>query len=734
MPPNQATPVAALRRLASSPPDAEPDEDLLRRFCADRDKAAFAVIVRRHGGLVLDVCRTVLRNDADAEDAFQATFVALAADARRVRCPAALAGWLHAVACRTAGKARRARDRRRAREARVPARPDAPAPDPSWAEVRQAVHEEVNRLPDRYRAAVVLFYLAGRTQDEVGRALGLSTAGAKKRLERGRALLRSALDGRGFGPTVALAAAAITLPGPVAALSTDAAELAVRFVTNPATVPTAVLSLLSSGVRPMSAKIAFGAAALMGVATTVGLGVLRGGPADQPGRPDDPPAAAQAKPPEGAGQPDRKRPVPRAAAGGESRGDSSSRLAAELERFRALGPAERLKLVEKLAGVDVPFAATTRGDLAAAVVERGSIEPASYADVICKVKAKDKESPATTIKWVIDEGSLVKKGNPLVLLDDSAIREQLQAATVKAREAEAAMALASENVRLVQQEGEVEVRLTEIDVKLAAAELKDPPTGKSKDVLELKVDQAKLKVERARARAKAQLVRAEAEQRARAAARDLEARRLSNIEAELKQCVLTAPSDGLVVYHVPAASRFGGAAAVVVEGEPVREGQKLLRVADLKEFVIAIRVHEAMISTVRVGQTAQVRVDAFPGKLLRGKVTQVSPFASASDWKASDIKVYPVMVAIEDAPPGLKPSMTGEAHVATGERTAVLQVPLKAVVSAGKDRVCFVKSGQELLERKVVTGASNASAIEIKEGLKEGDLVVTDPPALLVRP
>jgi multidrug efflux pump subunit AcrA (membrane-fusion protein) len=78
--------------------------------------------------------------------------------------------------------------------------------------------------------------------------------------------------------------------------------------------------------------------------------------------------------------------------------------------------------------------------------------------------------------------------------------------------------------------------------------------------------------------------------------------------------------------------------------------------------------------------------------------------------------------------------MTGEANIATGERKAVLQVPLKAVVSAGKDRVCFVKSGQELLERKVVTGASNASSIEIKDGLKDGDLVVTDPAAIHVRP
>jgi HlyD family secretion protein len=724
---SQATPLAALRQLAG-PPDPGPDEELLRKFCTDRDESAFAVLVRRHGGLVLDVCRTVLRNDADAEDSFQATFVVLAANANRVRRPAALAGWLHAVACRTAGKARRARDRRRVHEARALARLDAPAPDPSWTEVRQAIHEEVNRLPDRYRAAVVLFYLSGQTQDEVGRALGLSTAGAKKRLERGRSLLRSALDRRGFGPTVALAAAAITLPSPAVALSAAAAELAVRFVTNRAAVPAAILSLVPNGVRPMSAKIAFGAAVLLGAATTVGFGVLRGGPGDEPGRAGDPPVAAQAKTPDRGGQPER--PAPRPLVGDRT---PKEPLATQVQYFRDLEPKERLKLVEKLAGGGSSFTAAKRGDLAVAVIERGSLESANNFDVICKVKGKDKESPATTIKWVIDEGSLVKKGDRIAQLDDSALQEQHKAATVKAKEAEAAVTAATENVLLMRQESNIESQLAEIDVMLVEAELKDTPPGKARDILVLKVEQAKLKSARAKARAKAQITRSEADLRAKTAAWELESQRQRNIEAELKHCELTAPSDGFVVYPTSPSGRFGGPAAVIAAGESVREGQKLLRVTDLKEMVIAVRVHEALISTVRVGAPAQVRIDAIPGKPLRGKVTQVSSVASAADWKTADVKVYPVIVAIEDAPPGLKPGMSGEANIATGEKGDVLQVPLKAVVMPGKDRICYVKSGQELIERRVVTGASNADSIEIRDGLKEGDVVVSDLLGLLAR-
>ena len=706
MPP---TPVTALRRLAAHPDEAAgPDEELLHRFRTDRDEAAFAALVRRHGGLVLDVCRTVLRNEADAEDAFQATFISLAAAAGRVRQPAALAGWLHAVAWRTAGKARRARDRRRAHEARVPPQPEAPPPDPSWAEVRQTVHEEVNRLPDRYRVSIVLFYLAGRTQDEVGRALGLSTAGAKKRLERGRDLLRSALDSRGYGPSAVLAAAAVTLPAANAALTSSAVDLAVRFLTDRGAVPSAVLSLLSTGARPMSVKLVFGAVAFLGAATTVGLGGF-GGAGDQAGRPDDPPAKAKA-----AGG-------PKAAPG------------LGMDQFRGLEPGERLKLVEKLAAGKDPFTAATTGDLAASVTERGSVEPANAFDVTCKVKAKDRASAATTIKWVIDEGSMVKKGDRLVQLDDSAIRDQLQTAAVNVKAAEAALMGAAADLELARKDSDTTIRLAEIDVQLAEAELDEAGAGKPKRALALKVEQAKLKLEQARTRTKARVQQAEAGVRVKAAVAEQEAARRAHVEAELKECEVLAPVDGLVGYPAAPAGRFGRAAAPTEPGADVREGQLLVRIIDLKQLLLATRIHESVISTVRPGQPVEVRIDALPDRRFKGKVARVSPIAAAADWQRADVKVYPVEVAIEDAPAGLKPAMTGEVRIMTAERKGVVQVPIPAVVRAGRDRVCFVKSGQELVERKVLPGAVGATAVEIREGLKEGDVVLTDPAGLLGR-
>jgi RNA polymerase sigma factor (sigma-70 family) len=296
MPSSPGTPlVAAVRQFVASLDD-RPDEDLLALFGTGRDEAAFAAIVRRHGALVFDVCRTVLGNRADAEDAFQATFLALATQAGTLRSAAALAGWLHATACQVAHKALRARGRRRTHEAGTPARPDVSPPDPSWAEVREAIHQEVNRLPQRYRAAVVLFYLAGRTQDEVGHALGLSKDGVKKRLERGRALLREALGRRGIGPAALLAATAVALADAPAALASAATRVCVAR----GDVPAAILSLVPQGVGPMATTSWLGAVSVVVIAAAVGFGALRGGPSDQPARPDAPEPAQS---PAGAGDP-----------------------------------------------------------------------------------------------------------------------------------------------------------------------------------------------------------------------------------------------------------------------------------------------------------------------------------------------------------------------------------------------------------------------------------------------
>src|SRR5689334_12987754 len=143
------------------------DGELLERFRAHRDEAAFAALVRRHGPAVLGVCRRILHHSQDAEDAFQATFLLLVHRAASIRKRQAVGSWLHGVARRVAVRARGDRARRRQVEERAPGRAGGDAPDEAARrEVRAVLEEEVRRLPERCRLPFVFCYLEGKTNAE----------------------------------------------------------------------------------------------------------------------------------------------------------------------------------------------------------------------------------------------------------------------------------------------------------------------------------------------------------------------------------------------------------------------------------------------------------------------------------------------------------------------------------------------------------------------------------------
>jgi RNA polymerase sigma factor (sigma-70 family) len=199
----------ALTRNGGGPPDRE----LLERYLSAHDEAAFAALVQRHGGMVLGACRRLLHCEHDAEDAWQATFLVLACRGRSIRQRQSLAGWLHGVACRVARKLRVSQARRRAQGGEVPEVParDGP-PDLSWQEAKAILDEEVERLPERYRAPVVLCYLEGQTRDDAARQLGWSLGTLRGRLERGRLRLRARLIRRGVTLSASLLAADLAAP------------------------------------------------------------------------------------------------------------------------------------------------------------------------------------------------------------------------------------------------------------------------------------------------------------------------------------------------------------------------------------------------------------------------------------------------------------------------------------------------------------------------------------------
>ncbi len=144
------------------------DEELLARFVAERDEVAFEALLAAHGPMVLTVCRRVLSNPSDVEDAFQATFLVLARKANSVRADGSLGSWLHRVANRVAVEANRDAIRRRTREVTAAVLSSADRDGDRTPEVyRPALHEELARLPEKFRRPVVLCYLEGRTQEEV---------------------------------------------------------------------------------------------------------------------------------------------------------------------------------------------------------------------------------------------------------------------------------------------------------------------------------------------------------------------------------------------------------------------------------------------------------------------------------------------------------------------------------------------------------------------------------------
>ena len=279
--------LAHVRKLfAAHGYDALSDRDLLNRFINDRDEAAVTVLIERHGPMVLGICRRVLGNAHDAEDACQATFLVLVRKAASVRKKESLASWLHGVAYHVATNLKRDLARRRSREGAVAkASCEVAAEDLTWREVQIALDEELARLPDRFRAPLVLCCLEGKTRDEAARQLRWTLGTLRGRLERGRELLRARLTRRGLAFSAAMAAcnfgtgsASAAMP-PTLVISTIKAVMVTGIgnVAASAAVPASVAALTEGTVKAMFFKkltiAAFLLVAIIGSSASLGLDV-----------------------------------------------------------------------------------------------------------------------------------------------------------------------------------------------------------------------------------------------------------------------------------------------------------------------------------------------------------------------------------------------------------------------------------------------------------------------------
>ncbi len=312
---NQLRRVINTLREASAPADGAglTDGQLLERYVRGREEAAFAALVRRHGPMVWGVVRRVLRGHQDAEDAFQATFLVLVRKAASVASRELVANWLYGVAYRTALKARATAARRQGREKQVTAMPEPPAGRQRlWDELEPLLDQELSRLPDKYRALLVLCDLEGKTRKEAARHFRVPEGTVASRLATARALLAKRLARHGLpatGAAIGVALAQNAASAQVPAAVVGATILAGGFVAAGRTAATGVISAraltLAEGVLKTmlltKLKIATAALAAVVLLVTGAAALSSRPPAETP--PEEPAKEKPVLPAKPAGQP-----------------------------------------------------------------------------------------------------------------------------------------------------------------------------------------------------------------------------------------------------------------------------------------------------------------------------------------------------------------------------------------------------------------------------------------------
>jgi RNA polymerase sigma factor (sigma-70 family) len=402
------------------------DGDLLTRYVRHQDAAAFAALVRRHGPMVLAVCRRVLHNPHDAEDAFQATFLVLVRKASAVRCPGLVGNWLYGVAYRTAQHARRALLKRRTREAEVV--PKAEAPHDAWTDLRDLLDRELERLPDRYRAAVVLCDLEGATGKEAAVHLGLPAGTVASRLARGRALLAKRLARHGFAGTGAAVAGMVSqevaagVPAALVSTTIKAASLFAAGQAVTAGVISAHVAALAEGVlrTMLHGKLKVAAVLLMACVLGAGVGasLLHGQT-----RPADP-ATAQAPADERGSRRADPRPRPE---GKSDKGVNVTTLQARLAELEAQVNSLTKELAELRKALK-PLAAPPAGKRKIHVFPLRKLQAEEVATTLRELFAQSIGAKALNIATNASTNTILIQGGPEDVEEIQAVVTRLEAA------------------------------------------------------------------------------------------------------------------------------------------------------------------------------------------------------------------------------------------------------------------------------------------------------------------
>jgi HlyD family secretion protein len=243
-------------------------------------------------------------------------------------------------------------------------------------------------------------------------------------------------------------------------------------------------------------------------------------------------------------------------------------------------------------------------------------------------------------------------------------------------------------------------------------------------------EESEKKLQRAIRKADSAVSQREADLGAKRATYLVEKARLERHEDQLSKTTIRAPQSGMVIY---ASSRGGdprrGTQGLIAEGERVRERQELIELPDLSKLKVEVKIHETVRGAVQPGRPAFITFDALPGTTLRGHVDTIAIIPDSADrWANPDLIVYKTTVIIDDEFEALKPGMTAKVEIMLAEIEDALLVPLHAVTVRRDQKVCFVVEGKKTAATAVEVGMANEDYVEIKSGLKKGDVVLANAP------
>ena len=240
--------------------------------------------------------------------------------------------------------------------------------------------------------------------------------------------------------------------------------------------------------------------------------------------------------------------------------------------------------------------------------------------------------------------------------------------------------------------------------------------------------QAKRKLERTEQQSLSEIAKAKATLASAEARYKIEQDQIAEYEKQIKYCVMVAEQPGLVVYGGSDKGRYWNEEPIKA-GSTIRERQTIITIPDMSSMAVKVDIHESDIKKIKVGQTAVIRVDAFPDRKMEGEVTKVAVLPSSqSRWMNPDLKVYETTIKVDGSREWVKPGMSAEVEIMVNHIENATYIPLQSIVPQKGKKVCFVIEGGNPVAREVETGEITVEYVTITKGLEKGEKVLIRPP------